>query len=137
MPGSNKFPHFNKENLEKSLKKMNIKYIHLSCLGGRKKKELKNVNTYWKNKSFSNYADYAFFSKDFKEGIKKLINLSSNNKLAIMCAEVLWWRCHRRIITDYLIKEGIEVFHIFNINKKEKAVLNGNAFFENDNIIYK
>lgn len=104
LPGSNKYPHFNKEKLIKSLKKNEIDYIHIKELGGLRKnnKIKKDINTYWQNRSFKNYADYAM-SEDFKTGLNKLIELGDKSICAIMCAEVLWWRCHRRIITDYLI----------------------------------
>lgn len=132
MPGSNKFPHFNKENLEKL-----INYKHLPSLEGRRQNKYKDINNFWENKSFRNYANYAHFSDDFSLGIKEIINLSKKYNIGIMCSEALWWRCHRRIITDYLIINDITVYHIFNKSKKIKASLNNNAFIFNDKIIYK
>lgn len=139
LPGSNKNPHFNKENLSVSLKVNKIKYKHIKKLGGLRKasKEIdSNINTFWNNKSFRNYADYAYSDLEFIEGLNELIKLGEKQKTAIMCAEVLWWRCHRRIITDYLISYKKEVYHIIG-NKTEKAFISKNAIFKNNKINYK
>ncbi len=127
LPGSNKFPEYNKEKLEKTLKKNNINYVHLRNLGGyRTKSTIDNINSYWKNNSFKNYANYAF-TDEFQDSLQELLKLGRKYKTAIMCAEVLWWRCHRRIITDYLIINNKNVLHIFDFKKIEKAILNKNA----------
>lgn len=138
LPGSTKYSHFNKENLIKSLKKNKIDYIHIKELGGLRKNDKinKDINTYWQNKSFKNYADYAM-SIEFKTGLNKLIELGDKSICAIMCAEVLWWRCHRRIITDYLIANKKKVVHIFNIKNTQDASINENAVLKKDVLIYK
>lgn len=138
LPGSSKYPQYNKENLSESLKEFNIDYIHLSKLGGLRKSNKNidaNINSYWKNKSFRNYANYAINDKDFKEGIQELIKL--NDKLcAIMCAEAVWWKCHRRIITDYLLSLNKEVYHIINTKNISKAIMNESVKVINNDIFY-
>jgi uncharacterized protein (DUF488 family) len=79
-----------------------------------------SLNAFWENPSFHNYADYAM-SEDFKSGFTRLRELGHAKRSAIMCAEAVWWRCHRRIIADYLIAAGDDVFHILGRNHVEPA----------------
>ena len=116
-PGSKSFPQFNKENMAKELLAKNMGYKHIEKLGGRRK-EIAKASTYdnggWQNKSFRSYADY-MPTISFKEGIKQLLLLMEkcNDPLAIMCSEAVPWRCHRRLIADYLVMvEGISVCNI-------------------------
>src|SRR5262249_53589556 len=81
------------------------------------------VNAFWDNDSFHNYADYAM-SKRFRAGLAHLRALGERQACAIMCAETMWWRCHRRIITDYLLAAGATVFHILAPGKIEAATMN-------------
>src|SRR6516164_9322477 len=78
------------------------------------------VNAFWENRSFHNYADYAM-GAEFRSGLQKLLILGGERQCAIMCAETLWWRCHRRIIADYLIAAGETVFHIRGPGQIEQA----------------
>lgn len=119
LPGSKKFPQFNKENLEKSLKEKNIEYIHILKLGGRRKVRKDSLNTGWHHPAFRGYADY-METEDFKHGIEELIYLAQNKRTAIMCAEVLWWRCHRSMISDYLKLKGWDVIHILSLLKSQE-----------------
>lgn len=119
LPGSNKFPQFNKENLEISLPKVGIEYIHLLLLGGRRKINKNSQNTSWRNASFQAYADY-METEDFTSGITILKELANKKRVAIMCAEVLWWRCHRSMIADQLKSEGWTVRHIMSTTKNEE-----------------
>lgn len=119
LPGSKKFPQFNKENLEKSLKEKNIEYIHILKLGGRRKVRKDSLNTGWHHPAFRGYADY-METEDFKHGIEELIYLAQNKRTAIMCAEVLWWRCHRSMISDYLKLKGWDVIHILSLIKSQE-----------------
>lgn len=119
LPGSNKFPHFNKENLKISLPKEGISYKHLLILGGRRKVSKTSKNTAWHNASFRGYADY-METGAFKEGILELKKLAEHTKVAIMCSEVLWWRCHRSMIADKLKSEGWTVIHILSLTKSEE-----------------
>lgn len=119
LPGSNKFPQFNKENLEISLPKEGITYKHLLILGGRRKVSKTSKNTAWHNASFRGYADY-METDAFKEGIEELEKFAENKRVAIMCAEALWWRCHRSMIADYLKVEGWTVIHILSNTKSQE-----------------
>ena len=96
------------------LRESRIEYEHLASLGrlrGRKRDVPAGVNAFWQNQRFHNYADYAM-GEDFHSGLIRLRELGHATQCAIMCAEAVWWRCHRRIIVDYLIAAGETVFHI-------------------------
>jgi uncharacterized protein (DUF488 family) len=117
-PGSKSFPQFNKENMAKELLAEGVGYTHIEKLGGRRKEIAKASvgydNSGWQNKSFRSYADY-MSTTSFKEGIKELLLLmaKSDGPLAVMCSEAVPWRCHRRLIADYLVMvEGIPVCNI-------------------------
>lgn len=113
-PRSFRNPQFNKEMIEPELREHNIRYVWMEKLGGRRKglgKETKNIC--WKNLSFRNYADY-METPAFREGVDELLHLCSQATGAIMCAEAVYWRCHRSMISDFLKSEGVEVTHIFD-----------------------
>jgi uncharacterized protein (DUF488 family) len=110
-PGSAKFPHFNKENLLQELPAAGIKYVHFEALGGRRKPAVNSRNTAWRNEAFKGYADY--MEKDeFKNAFADLLKTGKEKSTAIMCSEVLWWRCHRSLIADLLKSIGHKVLHI-------------------------
>lgn len=116
LPGSNKYQHFNQDVLSLSLNDAGIEYIYISLLGGLRRPRKDSVNTEWRNKSFQGYADY-METDDFKKGIKALTNIATEKRTALMCAEVLWWRCHRSMIADYLKVMHWNVVHIQSTNK--------------------
>ncbi len=119
LPGSKRYPQFNKETLADSLSKAGIRYEHFPDLGGRRKAHRDSHNTAWRNASFRGYADY-METKEFRKGVKRLLNLAADaGPTAIMCAEGVWWRCHRSLISDYLKARGIEVIHILGPSKTE------------------
>jgi uncharacterized protein (DUF488 family) len=119
LPGSKRYPQFNKETLEDSLGKVRICYEHFPELGGRRKPREDSPNTAWRNESFRGYADY-METEGFDKGVKRLLDLSADaGSTAIMCAEAVWWRCHRALISDYLKARGIEVIHILDAKKTE------------------
>ena len=119
MPGSKRYPQFNKEALAQSLCERGMRYEHLPELGGRRKPRPDSRNTAWRNASFRGYADY-METEEFRKGIERLVDLTSEvGPAAIMCAEAVWWRCHRALISDYLKVRGIEVIHIVDANKTE------------------
>jgi len=115
-PGSRKFPHFNKENLPASLAENNIEYIHLRNLGGRRKVNPESCNTGWRVAAFRGYADY-METESFKKAIQELEQIASAKRVAYMCAEAVWWRCHRSLVSDYLKNEGWTVLHIMGVGK--------------------
>ncbi len=110
-PGSRRYPQFNQEALAEDLRRIGIKYKHLRLLGGRRKPVADSKNTAWKNASFRAYADY-MESVSFKEGIEDLREEAGKYRTVIMCAEAVWWRCHRSLIADYLKAQGTSVIHI-------------------------
>ncbi|HMI97627.1 MAG TPA: DUF488 domain-containing protein [Micropepsaceae bacterium] len=123
IPRSRTNPQFNTDALPHALASSGIDYAHLAKLGGfrgRQKDKAVSPNMFWDNKSFRNYADYAG-TEPFRTGLRELQDLGHDRNAAIMCAEAVWWRCHRRIIADYLITQGEVVFHILGPNKIEPA----------------
>ncbi len=107
-PGSRKHPHFNRESLDASLAAKNISYEWIEELGGRRKASAESAspNQGLRNESFRNYADY-MLTPEFQQGIDKLLALAARRPTAIMCAEGLWWQCHRRLVSDYLLANGL------------------------------
>lgn len=119
LPGSKRYPQFNKEALANSLGKAGIRYEHFPELGGRRKARVDSRNTAWRNESFRGYADY-METEQFHKGVERLLDLANEaGPTAIMCAEAVWWRCHRSLVSDYLKARGIEVMHILDANKTE------------------
>lgn len=118
-PGSRRHPQFNKGELAGALNEIQIEYKHEPRLGGRRTPRPDSHNTAWNNAQFRGYADH-METEDFKSGVRELLELSSNNRVAVMCAEAVWWRCHRSLIADYLKAEGHEVVHIIDEKKTEE-----------------
>ncbi len=134
-PGSRKFPHFNKEELEISLPQHNIRYIHLKNLGGRRKAKQNSKNTVWRNVAFRGYADY-METEDFREGASKLEKIAATYRTAFMCSEAVWWRCHRSMVSDYLKVQGWKVMHIMSIAKEEEHAYTAPAGIVNGKLSY-
>ena len=127
MPRSRTNPQFNRDVLPVSLDARGIGYRHLASLGGlRRKSPGESVNQLWRNQSFRNFADYAL-TDEFATGFAELLALGHAQSTAIMCAEAVWWRCHRRIIADYLLQRGERVFHIMTRDRMEPATLTPGA----------
>jgi uncharacterized protein (DUF488 family) len=112
-PGSRKYPQYGKEALGATLAAHGIGYEWLPALGGRRRVAPDSPNIAWRNASFRGYADY-MSSPEFAQGLSQLIQLASQARTAIMCAEAVWWRCHRSMIADALSVRGIEVVHILD-----------------------
>jgi uncharacterized protein (DUF488 family) len=114
IPRSRTNPQYNREALPGSLSGFQIAYEHIPELGGRRARAQNiapDVNDFWENQSFHNYADYAM-GGGFRSGFGRLRELGAVRRCAVMCAEAVWWRCHRRIIADHLLVAGERVFHI-------------------------
>ncbi len=139
IPRSRAMPQFNSDTLAESLGNESIDYMHLASLGGRRhhsKGAPPSPNTLWRVDAFRNYADYAM-TDAFRAGLDELIELASKQTCAIMCAEAVWWRCHRRIITDYLLARAIPVSHIMSQRKVTPATLTpGAAIMKDGTILY-
>ena len=117
-PGSRRYPQFNQEQLRASLAAEGIEYQHFPELGGRRRVRPDSLNIAWRNESFRGYADY-MDSDGFRDGVSRLLDVALVRRTAIMCAEAVWWRCHRSLISDYLKAKGIEVMHIMAPGKSE------------------
>lgn len=129
VPRSRTNPQYNIDVLPKSLSQSRIGYEHVAALGGlrgHKREVPADVNAFWQNQSFHNYADYAM-GEEFRRGLDRLRGLGRAGPCAIMCAEAVWWRCHRRIIADYLIAGGETVFHILGRGHVDQAEMTGAA----------
>jgi len=129
VPRSRTNPQFNADVLAETLAPIGIAYHHLPVLGGlrhRRKDAMPSPNTLWRNEAFRNYADYATTAA-FRAGLDELRSLARGRCCAVMCAEAVWWRCHRRIIADYLLANGISVAHIMGLNKIDPAKLTPGA----------
>jgi len=129
VPRSRTNPQYNNDALPQSLACFKIGYEHIAALGGLRGKDRNappSVNAFWQNESFHNYADYAM-GDQFRAGLARLRELGRDQSCAIMCAEALWWRCHRRIIADYLLARGEAVFHLMGARKVEPARMTGAA----------
>lgn len=117
-PGSRRYPHFNKAELSRQLDSLGLIYMHLPALGGRRHAMMNSKNTALHNSSFRAYADH-MESQEFKKGTESLLELAQTRKTVIMCAEAVWWRCHRSLIADFLKANNVEVIHIFDRLKTE------------------
>ncbi len=137
LPGSRKFPQFNRESLESALPAKGFEYLHLKSLGGlRKKQPGESVNQAWENLAFRNYADY-MQTGEFRAGLSELIDLAERKRTAIMCAEAVPWRCHRQLISDALVGlKHVDVFHILSATKGQEHRLTGFAKIEDGRLIY-
>lgn len=125
IPRSRTNPQFDTAVLAETLRGAGLDYVHLPALGGlRTKVRLveEGVNAGWERRPFRNYADYAR-TPPFREGLHQLLEMASRQTCAIMCAEAVWWRCHRRIVTDHVLAHGMPVIHLFTRTKSAPASL--------------
>ena len=129
VPKSRTNPQYNKDALPESLAAFQVAYEHIAELGGLRGKAKTvppELNGFWENQSFHNYADYAL-SEPFRSGLHRLIALGRERRCVMMCSEAVWWRCHRRIVADHLIAHGESVFHLMGRDKIEPARLTEGA----------
>ena len=123
-PRSRTNPQYNADALPGLLAPQGIGHEHIAALGGMKKRDAAiapEANGFWENGGFHAYADYAMASPVFAAGLARLVDLGRRERVAIMCAEAVWWRCHRRIVADYLLAAGHDVFHILESPVPEPA----------------
>ena len=116
-PMSRRHPHFNRDSLEKFLAASGIQYRHLGGLGGLRKPKRDSTNTAWKHPSFRGYADY-METDAFERAFRELVVWASAGPTAVMCAEAVWWRCHRQLLADALLVQGVPVWHIVGAGAK-------------------
>ncbi len=137
VPRSRTNLQFNTDTLPESLAAFGMSYEHMAALGGlrgKSKTVSQDVNGFWSNQSFHNYADYAL-TDPFRAGLAHLIDAGHRQRCTIMCSEAVWWRCHRRIVSDYLIAAGETVFHIMGEGRAEPAKLTPGAVVRPDGTI--
>lgn len=137
VPRSRANPQFNHDTLPDALAAFGITYEHIPELGGLRNKS-KTIpradNSFWENDSFHNYADYAL-SDGFHHGLDKLIEKGHDRRCAIMCSEAVWWRCHRRIVADYLMARGEHVYHIMGPGRLDLAQITPGAAIQADGVV--
>jgi uncharacterized protein (DUF488 family) len=128
MPRSRANPQYNIDALPDELAQYQIDHMRIAELGGlRKKLDIApETNGFWTNRSFHNYADYAL-TDEYQRGFDCLVEVSTRQRAAIMCAEAVWWRCHRRIVADYLINAGRSVYHLMGTDEVQAATLTSGA----------
>jgi uncharacterized protein (DUF488 family) len=137
-PGSRRHPQFNQAELGKSLEDAGIRYLWVQELGGRRAALDKNKpskNTGLRNTSFRNYADY-MATTEFAKAVAQLLSDPKLCRTAVMCSEGLFWRCHRRLISDYLLALGVEVRHILPTGKLQQHSLTDGAVIEGNAVSY-
>jgi len=136
-PMSRRLPHFNRESLEKSLPEAGIRYVWMKDLGGRRKKILTDSpNVALRNDSFRNYADY-MLTPEFEHAAKELVATAETSRTAYMCAERVYFRCHRMLVSDWLVAHGHEVLHIDDEKPPRPHKLMAEARIEHGKLIYK
>lgn len=135
-PSSRRYPQFNKAELAVALNKNQIDYQHEPRLGGRRRPRPDSHNSAWRNEQFRGYADH-MESEEFKNGVRELLELASSKRVAVMCAEAVWWRCHRSLIADYLKAHGHEVIHILDEKKTEEHPYTSAAMIVDGELSYR
>ena len=135
VPRSRHNPQFNKETLPNTLKPEGIKYIHMPDIGGLRRPKHDSINLAWKNSGFRGYADY-MQTQEFTDNLLKIIALARENRLALMCAEALPWRCHRSLISDALVVRHVKVEHVISATSCLNHKLNEMAHVEGTQITY-
>ncbi|MBI3015039.1 MAG: DUF488 domain-containing protein [Candidatus Tectomicrobia bacterium] len=135
VPRSRHVPQFNRDSLEKVLPMHGVAYRHLALLGGLRKPRKDSPNLGWRNESFRGFADY-MQEDHFWDGIAELEALACDQRVAIMCAEAVPWRCHRSLIADTLLIHGIVVRHIFSKTKVETHAMTPFAVVQEGRILY-
>jgi uncharacterized protein (DUF488 family) len=138
VPRSRTNPQYNADALPGELAPWRIGYERIAELGGlrgRSATVAPEVNAFWENRSFHNYADYAL-SAEFERGLERLLDLAEDRPAAIMCAEAVWWRCHRRIIADYLLLKGRRVIHLMGEGRTHDATITSAATERDGRLVY-
>jgi uncharacterized protein (DUF488 family) len=137
VPRSRTNPQYNFDVIAGELGVWQVGYERMAALGGlRGRSDVPaEVNGYWENQSFHNYADYAL-SDEFQRGLEQLLAIAAERSTAIMCAEAVWWRCHRRIIADYLMLRGRNVLHLMGEGRAEPARMTPGAEERDGRLVY-
>jgi len=132
-PGSRRYPHFSRDALESSLPEHGIEYVHVPELGGRRKPAAGSSNTALRNEQFRAYADH-MAGEEFRAAVDAL--LAFEGRTAVMCAEAVPWRCHRNLLSDELLRRGVEVIHIIGRGDVKRHEMSPMARVEGDHLVY-
>jgi uncharacterized protein (DUF488 family) len=136
-PVSRRLPHFDRESLEKSLPKAGVHYLWMKALGGRRNRILEeSPNVALRNDSFRNYADY-MLTPEFERAIGELIELAGKSRTAYMCAERVYFHCHRMLVSDWLVAHGHEVWHIDGTGPLKSHTMMEEARMTDGKVIYR
>jgi uncharacterized protein (DUF488 family) len=117
-PGSRRNPWFGRDALRESLARAGLRYTHLPELGGRRRTSAQSINTGWQNLGFRGYADH-MQTEEFERGVERLLELAASERVAILCAEAVPWRCHRQLVADALVVRGVEVRHVLGPDRAD------------------
>ncbi|MFE6451496.1 DUF488 domain-containing protein [Nocardiopsis dassonvillei] len=137
LPGSRRNPQFDEDTLSRALRNVGVRYSRVAELGGRRPVAgdvAPEVNGFWRNRSFHNYADHGL-SAEFGSGLARLREAGADHRAAVMCSEAVWWRCHRRIIADHLLARGHEVLHVMAAHRVDAARLTPGAVVHTDRTV--
>ena len=132
-PGSRRYPHFSRDALSVSLPERGIEYVHIPELGGRRKPSADSTNTALQNEQFRAYADH-MATEEFRRAVDGLLDLEG--RTAVMCAEAVPWRCHRNLLSDELLRRGVEVVHIIGRGQAKRHAMTPYARVEGDHVVY-
>ncbi len=135
IPKSRRHPHFSLDALSQSLPAAGIAYRHVGGLGGLRKPRADSRNRAWRHPGFRGYADY-METPAFERALEQLIEWSREGPTAVMCAEAVWWQCHRQLIADALVARGVEVRHIMSAKAAPAHTLTDFARVENNRVTY-
>jgi uncharacterized protein (DUF488 family) len=134
-PASRRYPHFNQQPLAEALAARKIRYETIPNLGGRRRPLPDSANTAWRNLSFRGYADY-MQTDTFRQGIEQILLAALTERVALMCSEAVWWRCHRALIADYLTATGYPVIHLLSASKAAAHRYTAPAQVRNGSVTY-
>jgi uncharacterized protein (DUF488 family) len=135
-PGSRRFPHFNQQSLASAVQNAGLEYHWLADLGGRRRKiKEPSPNVGLENDAFRSYADY-MLTDEFRQAVKKLREIARRKRVAIMCAEAVFWRCHRRLVSDFLVANGAVVQHIMPSGELQPHMLTRAAVVGDRRVTY-
>ncbi len=134
-PGSRRYPWFASETMADALPVIGMQYLWVPELGGRRKVRPGSLNGAWRNAAFQGYADH-MASDEFQAGLAKVLALAGERRTALMCAEAVWWRCHRRLIADLLQHRGVPVLHIIGDKPAQPHPQSADARAAGQDLVY-
>ena len=133
--GSKRNPQFSRDVMPQALAEVGIEYLPMPAMGGRRKPSPESPNTAWRVEAFRAYADH-LASREYSEARNELMDVASRQRTCVMCAEAVWWRCHRRLISDDFVARGWDVIHLMAPNRSEHHVLNVEGVMRGDVLQY-